>query len=227
MCALSILAGCPGNLDNPERFDTAGGSSDPTAVPACMTTLFNGTSGKCSGNLCHTAGPSPGGDLDLSSAGVGKRLIDVPATHAGIDMDGGNVNCPSAKLVDTSNPAASWLLIKINGTQGTCGSSMPQVGTLTTAEKACITTWVDGLQSDSGTSTGGAGSGGTGGTSTGGASGSTSIAGSSSSSGGSGGAAATGGSGGAAATGTGGAAAGASSGGGSGGASSSAGTGGA
>jgi hypothetical protein len=173
---------------------------------------------KCSTGLCHLAG-STSNDLDLSSPGVGMRLVNVVAMHGGVDMEGG-VMCPAGvKLVDTANPSASWLLAKINGTQGLCGSPMPQVGTLTSAQKACITSWVmsvsAAVQGDAGTATGG-----TGGTGAGGSSGSTAIA-------GTGGTAPAGGSGGAATGGTGGASGSGGSGGASGGASGSAGTGGA
>jgi hypothetical protein len=197
--ALLTLAGCPANLEDPQRF-ADGGAVTTNSIPPCLQTLFSGT-GKCSGNVCHSAGAMPAGGLDLTSPDVAARLINVPATHGDIDFDGGGVTCPTAKLIDTSNPSASWLLVKINGTQGTCGSAMPQVGTLTSAEKTCIQSYVTMVSADAGTSMSG-GSGGSAGATTTGSSGAAA--------GGSAGTATSGGSGGASGSGASGASAGGS-----------------
>jgi hypothetical protein len=176
LVALSVLPGCPGNLENPERFSDGGTMMPADNIPACLANIFSAKQppGKCAGNGCHSAGGTLalGGNLDLTSPGVGARLVNATATHAGVDLDGG-ATCPPAKLIDTANPAASWLLVKINGSQGTCGSAMPQVGTLTSAEKKCISDYV----MMAATGGGGAPSGGSGGASTGGTGGSTAIAG--------------------------------------------------
>lgn len=203
--ALLTLAGCPANLEDPQRFADGGAiTTGPGAIPTCLQTLFSGT-GKCSGNVCHSAGAMPAGGLDLTSPNVAARLINVPATHGDIDFDGGGVTCPMAKLIDTSNPSASWLLIKINGTQGTCGSAMPQVGTLTSAEKTCIQNYVTTVSADAGTTM----SGGSGGAATaGGSAGATTTGGAAT--GGSAGASTNGGSGGASGSGASGASAGGS-----------------
>jgi hypothetical protein len=200
--ALLTLAGCPANLEDPQRF-ADGGAVTTNSIPPCLQTLFSGT-GKCAGNVCHSAGAMPAGGLDLTSPDVAARLINVPATHGDIDFDGGGVTCPTAKLIDTSNPSASWLLIKIDGMQGTCGSAMPQIGTLTSAETSCIQNYVTSVASDAGaTMSGGSGgaatTGGSGGATTGGAA-----------AGGSAGAATNGGSGGASGSGASGASAGGS-----------------
>ncbi len=208
-------------MDNPQRFEDGGTAGPADNIPDCLAKIFNKNPlvGSCAGNGCHNPGGGPiglGGGLDLTSPMVGSRLINVDATHAGVDMDGGVVMCPTAKLIDTANPTASWLLVKISGTvPGSCGSAMPQVGTLSSTQKACITSYVMGVAADAGASTGGTSGMGTGG--------STAIAGTGGApaGGGSGGAAAAGGgAGGAATAGSGG------SGGASGGGSSSAGTGG-
>jgi hypothetical protein len=211
--ALLTLAGCPANLEDPQRF-ADGGAVTANSIPPCLQTLFSGT-GKCSGNVCHSAGAMPAGGLDLTSPDVAARLINVPATHGDIDFDGGGVTCPPAKLIDTSNPSASWLLIKIDGTQGTCGSAMPQVGTLTSAEKSCIQNYITTVSADAGTSM----SGGSGGSATSGGSGGATASGGSSgaATGGSAGASTSGGSGGASGSGASGASAGGASAGGSGG----------
>ena len=176
LVALSVLPGCPGNLENPERFSDGGTMMPADNIPACLASIFSAKQppGKCAGNGCHSAGGTLelGGDLDLTSPGVSTRLLNANATHAGVDLDGG-ATCPPAKLIDTANPAASWLLVKINGSQGSCGSTMPQVGTLTSAEKKCISDYVMMVAAGGG----GAPSGGSGGTSAAGTGGSTAIAG--------------------------------------------------
>jgi hypothetical protein len=196
--ALLTLAGCPANLEDPQRFADGGAVMvGPDAVPTCVTQLFSVASAKCSTAVCHLAG-STSNSLDLSSSNVAMRLINVNATHDGVDLDGGGVTCPTAKLIDTSTPAASWLLVKINGMQGSCGSQMPLIGSITSTDKACLTNWVDSLASDAGTSGGSGGA-----ATTGGSGGATTI-------GGSGGASTSGGSGGAAGSGASGASAGGS-----------------
>jgi hypothetical protein len=215
--ALVTLAGCPANLDNPQRFEDGGNAPPADNIPSCLVPIFSKSvpPGKCAGNGCHSAGGTLelGGDLDLTSPGVTQRLVNANATHAGADMDGGG--CPPAKLIDTATPMNSWLLKKINGAQGSCGSTMPQVGSLTPAEKACITQYVMDAASSAG---------GTGSMTMGGSGGSSAMAGTAATlpAGGNGGAAAAGG--GAGGAGAGGRSGG--SGGASGGASGSAGTGG-
>jgi hypothetical protein len=172
---LLILGGCPANLDDPQRFDDAGMVvTDPSAAPACVTAIFART---CSGMVCHDHGSSTN-DLDLESPGVGMRLVDVPATFAGVMMEGGSV-CMPAKYIDTSNRPASWLLVKINGMQGDCGTPMPQIGTLTSTDKTCLNSYINtvmGTSSGSGGATASGGSGGAAATA-GGAGGSTAMSG--------------------------------------------------
>jgi hypothetical protein len=156
---LLLLAGCPGNLEDPQRFEGAATDTGP-AVPSCLTTIFNG---RCGTSVCHS-GSAPGGDLDLLSPGVASRLINVTADHAQVDMDGGTT-CVSDKYVDTQNPAASWLLLKLNGGQGTCGLAMPETPpSLTTTQLQCVSDWINSVAADAGTTESG-GSGGTGGAS--------------------------------------------------------------
>jgi hypothetical protein len=153
--------------------------------------LLNTNNGLCAGNVCHTAGAMPGGDLDLTSPNLASRLVNVNAPHAGIDMEAGGVSCPQAKLIDTANPMASWILVKTNDMQGNCGENMPETGTFSATDKQCLDSYVQTLITNA--NAGGAGNGGSGGASTGGGSGGASTAGG----GGSGGASTAGGSGGA------------------------------
>jgi hypothetical protein len=95
--------------------------------------------------LCHA---SPGGltsaGLDLESPNVSARLKDVPAKHTDTSPAGSVPNCPVGdKLIDSANPTESWLLKKLRGQQGECGTSMPQPPTtLTLAELNCMETYV-------------------------------------------------------------------------------------
>jgi hypothetical protein len=143
--ALFVLAGCPANLENPQRFEQndASTSTDPNVLPSCVTGLFNSTNGVCSGSVCHTGGPNAGGGLDLTSPGVVQRLLNQPATHEGVDLDAGTVMCPTVKLIDSSSPANSWLLTKVQSYTGNCGDSMPLAGAvLSSADQKCLADWV-------------------------------------------------------------------------------------
>jgi hypothetical protein len=145
---LLLLAGCPANLEQPERFDIAstGGGSGPTgggtgmggALPmvdtTCLTKVFTDV---CT--ACHVPGGALSAGLDLQTAGVAARLVNVRAMH----QMGDPGPCPTVNLVDTTAPANSWLLTKINGMQGPCGGAMPLAGAALTAEqKACVNTFV-------------------------------------------------------------------------------------
>jgi hypothetical protein len=81
------------------------------------------------------------GTLDMESPGISARLRDQPAAHRGI-ADGGS--CPRGdKIIDTAHPEDSWLLKKILGQQGTCGTVMPSTGALSLADQACMATYVN------------------------------------------------------------------------------------
>lgn len=140
--AALTLTGCPANLENPERFDDAGVqmTNDPNAAPACLTTAF--------GKLCTTVGchDTMSTTLNLQTNDVASRLVNVPAKHALVDAS----KCPSAKYVDTANPESSWLVIKLNGSQGDCGVKMPEIGTWTSDDNTCLTNWIQSLSTGSG-----------------------------------------------------------------------------
>jgi hypothetical protein len=157
--SLLTLAGCPANLEQPERFDvmvTAGGSTSgggaSTIVPAppCVTAVF---AASCV-NACHQPGGGLEEGLDLQSPNVAARLVNVAATHPLSDA----TMCSPAKLIDPAMPAASWLLAKINGTQGGCGMPMPfGLPAIADDQKACITAWVMSEGSGTAAPAGGAG----------------------------------------------------------------------
>ncbi len=149
LCTLGLLTltGCPADLENPERFDQAtstGTGGSPVGAgggaavvdTACLTKIFTD---QCT--VCHFSGSTIGAGLDLKTADFASRLVNVPSMHMSVDP---TATCPKGdKLVDTANPTASWLLVKINGGQGNCGSIMPLGGSLTADQKACVTTFVN------------------------------------------------------------------------------------
>jgi hypothetical protein len=147
------MAGSPG---------TAGGPAVPSVDLTCVTPLFKTSCGQTG---CHGS-TAPSASLDLVTPGFPARLVDVNAPH-----ELANGACTPSKLIDSANPAMSWLLIKVLGTQGTCGLLMPFGGTkLPDADIACITKFVnDEAAAHSGMSSGtaGAASGGSGGASAG------------------------------------------------------------
>jgi hypothetical protein len=121
----------------------AAGAADEN-LPACVVTLFNGT---CAGSLCHT-GPSGSGGLDLTSPGVASRLVDRSVQFPGLAP--GATGCPTAaKLIDTSDRSASWLLLKVIGPIGGCGALMPPIGTLSVDDRTCLQAWVDSVPASS------------------------------------------------------------------------------
>jgi hypothetical protein len=146
LASLLALSGCPGRLDDPDLFldassaSSAGNGNSAVAAPACLTAIF---SQSCGVSGCHSAGGAAAGGLDLISPGVTARLINQQATFEGVLM-GPGVTCSPAKFVDTATPSASWLELKL-GMQvpGNCGSSMPEIGTLTSAEQQCIMDFVN------------------------------------------------------------------------------------
>jgi len=127
---LGLLAGCAGSLENPERFTdggTAAGFVCPSlGKPAKAEVILK----KCVSG-CHSAAVVASG-LDLESAGVGARLVDVstdacPPRHRVDHVDGGTLQ----ELITQASP--------------TCTSSMPPGGGLTSSEISCIVEWTRNL----------------------------------------------------------------------------------
>jgi hypothetical protein len=161
----------PADLDNPEMYPKRGGTAGSTASGGTASggtasggtasggTASSGTasSGTASGGTASFAACETGcmtqvldgctlchGDalksamLDLKTAGYSARLKDQPATHA--EAQG---PCPSGdKLIDSGNPAESWLLKKVAGAQGTCGTEMPPSAALTGTDLKCVQDYV-------------------------------------------------------------------------------------
>ena len=141
----SNAGGQPSNAAGQPSNAAGQPSNGPLSVceTPCVQAIFTKDVADC--KLCHS---SPGGltssGLDLQSPNVTARLKDVPAKHADISPPGSFPNCPVGdKLIDSANPTESWLLKKIRGEQGPCGTQMPQPPTtLTLTERACVETYV-------------------------------------------------------------------------------------
>jgi hypothetical protein len=149
-------AGCPGELENPERFLTGVGGG--TACPDVETDIFITRCSEQAG--CHNADDMQG-MLDLASDDVASRIVGVQGTS----------NCGSELLADPMDPTASLLYTKLTDSP-TCGAQMPFGGgeKLTQAEIDCVEQYIGNLPSgSSGPGAGGAGAaGGNGGTTAGG-----------------------------------------------------------
>jgi hypothetical protein len=136
LCATTCLAvsGCPGELDDPQRFQGAG----LVACDVRINELFTKT---CSTAGCHS-GDQPAQGLDLVSPGVEERLIGVTPTGAGC----------SGVLVDPKNPIQSLLYSKLTELPP-CGVPMPfGGGRLSARDLECMRTWIAGLAVDGGAS---------------------------------------------------------------------------
>jgi hypothetical protein len=129
--ALGLLAvGCPGRLQDPQRFETACPAGFDVEVDLFQQTC--GTSG------CHTT-DAPQGGLDLSSPGVASRLILQPS-HT----------CPGHILI--TGPDAGFVFDKLSVTSNpACGAAMP-LGkpSLTNDQMVCLVEWAAAALADAG-----------------------------------------------------------------------------
>jgi hypothetical protein len=128
------LEGCPGHLENPERFGPL-----TCNVPASFKQ-------SCASAGCHSAS-SPANGLDLASDGVAARVVNVMASASG--------SCAGHVLADPGNPDESLLVTKL-GDSPPCGSHMPLTGTsFTDAQIECVRSWIEQQAGGSGGSGGG------------------------------------------------------------------------
>ena len=100
-------------------------------LASIQTTLFLS---RCSNSGCHNA-TDLAGDLDLVTAGLDERLIDVKAA-----------TCTGLR-VQPGSPDASILYRKVNETKPECGDRMPIGGALSATELTCIHDWIASLPS--------------------------------------------------------------------------------
>jgi len=168
-CSIPLLGGCSGEVvDTPgseNGRDAAAMDSDVQSTGGTVNneTPDNGSGGdseadpslrcdaplifeqKCGSSVCH--GAEDGADLDgrpdLTSPGVGGRLLNAPAQYPQLD------GCPSPPelLIDSSAPENSLLWKKLNGTQE-CGDGMPiphSLAPLPRDDLACVFEWMEGV----------------------------------------------------------------------------------
>jgi hypothetical protein len=112
--------------------DAEGGMpQNPAPAAACD---FRGLlQSKCGSAGCHGA-PATSTGLDLTSPMLAMRVQGRKGTGA----------CTDKLLVDPAHPDQSKLYLKISSTS--CGVRMPLGGTpLTSAEQACVLSWIDAL----------------------------------------------------------------------------------
>lgn len=148
-----------------------GGSGGGGAVceSPCIDKLFTADLTAC--KLCHSNDVALGG-LNLA-AGYTARLKDIPAKHLdGMDPEmplPASAGCMPASLINTANPAESWLWKKVSMGQGMCGDPMPQTTAIKPADQACIKTYIECVAGKPIVASGGApaATGGTGGVATG------------------------------------------------------------
>jgi hypothetical protein len=138
--------------------------SCPSTTEALQTQILQPS---CGTTGCHGSS-APAMGLDLVSAGLESRLVDVSSNGCG------------QILVTPGDPGSSYLVQKLTQSAPTCGDPMPLGGQrLPQQQLSCIDAWITSMRSfmggtggsASGGSTGGGGTGGTGtgGTGTGGA----------------------------------------------------------
>lgn len=124
------LAGCPGSLQDPDRFGPVGGSDGGGGGACDVEQLLSDT---CTGIGCHGA-MDPAEGVDLMTAGVADRLVDTMST---------SIACTGRIEIDSADPANSLLLEKITMATPTCGAGMPFLRPMLTADEiACVEAWV-------------------------------------------------------------------------------------
>ena len=128
-----LLFGCPGTLDDPERFATpfkapADAATDG-ATAACPDVPQAVFAANCTQALCHNP-TDIAGQLDLASPAVGSRL-------RGRNAWGG-----SGVLVDPVAPEQSVIYLKLTPTPP-FGARMPNIIGLDPSVVACVGAWVE------------------------------------------------------------------------------------
>jgi hypothetical protein len=127
-----LVSGCPGSLDDPDRFKGPSAAECGNRVEEIFKTT-------CSTAGCHS-GVEPAQGLDLESPGVASRLVGVAPKGVG---------CPGV-LVDPKHPTESLLYGKLTPLPP-CGVPMPFGKTrLTNQDIGCVRTWIESLAGDGG-----------------------------------------------------------------------------
>lgn len=120
LVVLALVAGCAGELENPERF--------AECAPGFVEQLFME---KCAGD-CH-AGVDPEAGLDLVAPGMAQRLMGRASAQEA---------CEGLVIVDPAG-GDSLIVDKLSDSPP-CGARMPfGQSKLSAAELECVRRWVD------------------------------------------------------------------------------------
>jgi hypothetical protein len=121
-----VLAGCAGELENPERF--------AECPPGFVEQVLQQRCGNC-----HSGG-APEAALDLAAPDVGTRVMGVVSS---------SMLCSGRVLVDPAG--VDHLLIEKIEDQPSCGGRMPfGLPALPPTEVECVRRWVDDMVSAGG-----------------------------------------------------------------------------
>lgn len=129
-----VLAGCPGDgtgLDEGGNPIGPAGPDPAVTLSADVQPIFTAS---CALANCH-AGPSPVLGMNLASGLARASIVDVPSQEV-----------PALHRVRPGQPDSSYLVHKVQGTQGSVGGlggRMPLGGTPLSAEQiAAIRAWI-------------------------------------------------------------------------------------
>ncbi|MBX3250691.1 MAG: hypothetical protein KF901_26165 [Myxococcales bacterium] len=126
---VALAAGCPGKLQNPERFPA-------TPLPECagnIDVVADIFQRRCGTDSCHQ-GSEPASALNLIDGDPFANLLSVPSTE-----------CDGRLRVDPENVIESFLLDKLRGPEYIppgCGDPMPFLSRLNGNEIACVERWI-------------------------------------------------------------------------------------
>lgn len=117
---VAALTGCPGSLENPERF--AGQFGACPDIPMLLAT-------SCGTTSCHGSS-NPASGLDLASSDIAGRLAGKEATNGGL-------------LLDFDAPGESVIYTKVTDAPP-FGGRMPLGATpFDDTEVSCMLTWIE------------------------------------------------------------------------------------
>lgn len=135
-----VCTGCPGTLDNPERFISDAGDALapplPTvdaapATPNCDTAIPTMFTTDCATAGCHAGATASNGlDLTLAASDIRTKLRNKAA-----------VGDPTVLLIDPTHPDKSALYTK-TGDPPPFGGPMPPTFELDAPTRACLLTWI-------------------------------------------------------------------------------------
>lgn len=107
---------------------------EPSDGSACGDVPVSIIQETCTGTICHHAGPTPAGGLDLESPCIADRLVGVVST------------CKGRQLIDPSDIGRSFVLDKLEHDPPDCnGETMPFDGHLAPDALACMELWVQAV----------------------------------------------------------------------------------